>query len=309
MTNITQLEENTPHWYIGLVMILLYPASFVAVLSNICVLVATVKAQLLHDNTGLVISSMATSDLLMGIFGFGSSIAMWSTDNSLAFCKVQASLLMAFIELSLLHILLMNIERYVYILHPFKYQRFVSRRLTIVCIVCVWCLSFTSFAAPKIPGQYNKSCFYRPLEITTALISSASIFTLPMLLMSILFFRTYNVVSRQTFLINQQATTVQQQSTQVIKRSHMKMVKMIFVITISFNIGWLPLQLGVFVCTVFKMDPIITLNYILPWLYSSLALSPMLNPFTYFVYNPRYKKAILGIFKRRNRIGNVQHIP
>ena len=289
-------------------MTMLYPFSFVAILANLFVLVATIKTHILQDNTGLLIGSMAVTDLLTGCFGFEFSVTMWKTDNTFTYCKIQLDLTMTFAMLSLLHMLLMNIDRYIYIIHPFKYQRFFTRRFIMVCIFCVWNFSMTTFMVPTMPGHYSNSCFYYGLGIQTTIMVLALIFLLPMLCMGLLFSRTYNAIAKHSLVINQQINSVQQSTDRTPgNRSQMKTIKMISIIMIAFSITWLPIQVINVLCIYLNIPTNIILNDILPWSMNTLFITPMLNPFIYAVFNPRYKKAILCIIQPNNRIGHHPH--
>ena len=306
MANNTYVSEPIPHWYVGVVVSVLYPVALTAIVANVYVLVITIRSRLSRDNTGLVITSMAVNDLLTGIFGFEFSITMWKTDNSTTYCKIQLALIMIMIQDSICHILLMNIERYIYILHPFIYQRFFTRTTTLLCIAGIWMSSFTCFIIVNIPGYHSVSCFYAASSIEFSLLSFSLTVILPVVSVGIMFFRTYRAVSKQACKIHQQIVSVQQSNATLKQSPHKNIIKMIATIMLAFLMTWFPAQLIPIICEALNVGVDVLLNTIMPWSIIMLFINAAINPFLYVVYNPRYKKAMMCIRgKHRTRTSHI----
>ena len=304
MANNTYVSEPIPLWYVGVVVSVLYPVALTAIVANVYVLVITIRSRLSRDNTGLVITSMAVNDLLTGIFGFEFSITMWKTDNSWTYCKIQLALTLLLVQVSICHILLMNIERYIYILHPFIYQRFFTRTTTLLCIASLWMSSFSCFILVNVPGHQSISCFYGSSSIALSLVGFSITVILPILSVGVMFFRTYRTVSKQTCMIHQQLASVQPSPNVPLKHPPQKnIIKMIATIMLAFLMTWFPAQLIPIICEALNVGVDVLLNTIIPWSIIMLFINAAINPFLYVVYNPRYKKAMM-CKRRKHRTRN-----
>ena len=83
---------------------------------------------------GLIIVSMAVNDLLPGVFVFDFTIMMWMVDDSVLYCQIQTAITFWFIVIPIMHVIPMNIDRYVFIMHPFLYKRYNTRLRTLACM-------------------------------------------------------------------------------------------------------------------------------------------------------------------------------
>ena len=292
MSNDTlYVEEVIPRWYVGLVCLFLYPIGFMAICANTCVLIATVRSRKLRDNTGIIIASMAVNDLLTGVFVFEFTITMWMVDHSVLYCQIQIAITFCFIVMSVMHVILMNIDRYVYIMHPFLYQRYNTRLRTLACVASIWLLPVTSLLIHRIPGHRSVSCMYAAHTFPIAVLIFSNVVIVPAILMAFLFYRLYGVVSKQSSAVQQQVT--QAQSTPHVKRSQMKAIKLITTIMTLFLCCWIPSQLVPTLFVAFDADITLLLNYFSPWFYVFGFLNPALNPIVYVIYNPRYKQEVI----------------
>ena len=53
-------------------------------------------------------------------------------------CQIQIAITFCFIVMSVMHVIFMNIDRYVYIINSFLYQRYNTRLRTLVCVASIW---------------------------------------------------------------------------------------------------------------------------------------------------------------------------
>ena len=305
MANITYVADVIPAWYVGLLCLLLYPVGLLAVLANSCILIATIKSRLLLDNTGLIIGSMAVHDLLLGIFAIEFSISMWIPVNS-TYCKIQMALNVSMILTSLVHIVFLNLDRYVYIVHPFLYLRFFTRFKIIACLVSIWILPVVSSVANAMPGHRSISCFYVASNAKMSLLISTTEFLIPVIFMIFLFYRLYRAVCRQAISIEEQIKSVHSSVISHVKQSEKKAIKMIAIIMAVFLACFLPYPVVPIICISLNYDIESLLNYVVPWLNAFFFLSSCLNPIVYVKYNPRYRKAVIKLLQIRNLFSSVE---
>ena len=298
------VDEVIPRWYVGLICLFLYPIGFIAICANICVLIATVRSRKLRDNTGIIIASMAVNDLVSGVFLFEFTITMWMVDHSVLYCQIQNAISYCFVAMSVMHVIFMNIDRYVYIMHPFLYQRYNTRLRTLACVASIWLLPVTSLLIHRIPGHRSVSCMYAAHTLSIALISFSSVVIVPAILMAFLFYRLYGVVRRQSSAVQQQVTQAQSPSSPHVKRSQKKAIKLITMIMALFLCCWIPSQIVPTLFLAFDADIKLLLNYFYPWFFVFGFLNPALNPIVYVMYNPRYKQEVIHWLKPQRKVDN-----
>ena len=305
MSSFTHSAE-IPQWYVGLLCLLLYPAGLLSVFANVCVLIATAKSRHLQDNTSIIIGSMALVDMMSGIYAFEISISMWRTDNSTLYCDFQVATAIALVEISLTHIILMNIEKYIYIVHPFIYQRYITRTITLVCLAAIWIVFLTlSFLINRIPMHISTSCIFMAQNVNISIIAMFVILTMPAIVISGLFYRTYQVISRQKLAIQHQLTNMHAITCRHVKKSDKKGVKMMIILMACFVCFWISSLIVPTILIGLHVNVDVLLTYVMPWLYGVVFIEPVVNPLIYCTYNIRYKNAILRLFVPRNRVEQI----
>ena len=305
MSNHTY-SADIPGWYVGLICLLLYPAGLLSVIANACVIIGTAKSRHLKDNSSIIIGSMALVDMLIGIFAFEFSISMWRTDNSTLYCDFQVATAIALVEILLSHIILMNIEKYLYIAHPFIYQRYITRTITLVCLTAIWIVFLTlSVLINRIPMHISTSCIFIAPNVNISIIVMFVILTMPTIVISGLFYQTYRIISRQKLTIQNQVTNVHAITCRHVKKSDKKGVKMMVIIMVCFVCFWTSALIIPTILIGLHVDVDVLLTYVMPWLYGVVFIEPVVNPFIYYMYNIRYKNAILRLFVPRNRVGQI----
>ncbi|XP_026784093.3 trace amine-associated receptor 13c-like [Pangasianodon hypophthalmus] len=129
------------------VYILLYVCSAAVVLLTVCgnllVIISVFHFKQLHTPTNMLVLSLAVSDFLIGSLAM-PSILIWAIELcwilGTHFCMcvmMTASLLMT---LSIYHIVLIAVDRYLALSNPFLYMNRVSVRVIQVVIIFNWCV-------------------------------------------------------------------------------------------------------------------------------------------------------------------------
>jgi muscarinic acetylcholine receptor len=134
-------------WWISVYCVIICAA----VAGNILTLLATTTSrQLSAMVANQFISSLAVSDLLVGmsIPYHMCFYLMESFGHSRATCLVRFVLVTFACSSSILNLFFIATDRYAAVVHPLKYNRYMTRRTSILLISFVWILSLTVSTVP-----------------------------------------------------------------------------------------------------------------------------------------------------------------
>ena len=126
---------------------------------NTLVIIAVRTTPQLRNKYNTLLACLAVTDILACALGqpffIAELIYRLTGSPTSEFCIIPHAarhLSRAFVLISLQHLALISIERYISIKFPFRYENIVTKRRLIVCVVLVWsqvssqfCFSFTSF--------------------------------------------------------------------------------------------------------------------------------------------------------------------
>ena len=116
----------------------------VAVLGNELVLVVILKFSELHTNSNILIVSLATTDILVGLVVQPSFVAYIASKLKLDFsCEALMSYLFTEIfcvGLSILMLSLISCERFFAIMYPYKYLTHATKTRVLKTVVVVWAM-------------------------------------------------------------------------------------------------------------------------------------------------------------------------
>ena len=114
----------------------------------------------LKTTSNIALACLATTDYVMGVIGQPFLIAALAVllqgEGSSAYCPLLATstnVVRVLGVASILHLTLMNMERYVAIKHSLKYTALVTRRRLLCCSVFVWVVSFIVTLPFPLPGN------------------------------------------------------------------------------------------------------------------------------------------------------------
>ncbi|CAG5121083.1 unnamed protein product [Candidula unifasciata] len=103
----------------------------------------------LHSNTNILVASLAVNDLLLAIAFMGNQV---SVVPGFLLPSVKSKLFMSLIygvssgstKLSIMHMMVIAVDRYIQIAHPFYYMKAMTKKKIYVILICLWitCLIF-----------------------------------------------------------------------------------------------------------------------------------------------------------------------
>ncbi|KAL8562070.1 hypothetical protein ACOMHN_031841 [Nucella lapillus] len=114
---------------------------------NLLIVCAVLQVQKLHNLSNVYIASLAVADCLVGIVLLPLGISYlpnfaYLFQDSYGGCMTFICLIYAVVCCSGGHMLLVSVDRYLFLIHPFIYARAITERKVVISIVVVWLLSF-----------------------------------------------------------------------------------------------------------------------------------------------------------------------
>ena len=199
MENNDTLSDSYFHAVFDGFLILL---SVAVIAVNLLVISLFVCREYLQTKTNSLLISLAVSDLLVGLVGIPMNV-ICNAFLGVGVCMAGA-LIYRFIAVSTMyHILLVTLERYIYVMYPMKYINIVTVPRLLMVIASVWI--FSLFAALIQLAWLDPSNFFyqtkTPEEIRFDvgyhIFGSVFCFFLPAIIMAYSYVRMFLVIHRQ----------------------------------------------------------------------------------------------------------------
>ena len=154
---INTFEENSTQYYNAEVVhtarvhIILYGIGIIIDITAICgntlTMVTIAKFKQLRTKSNAIIFSLSVADFLFGIINLIENILLIMGEQ---LSKVFDRLATMFVLSSMLHLLIITLERYIFINHPLKYDILITKTITGSMIAVPWLVSFLTFIIPLI---------------------------------------------------------------------------------------------------------------------------------------------------------------
>jgi len=177
-----------------------------SIVGNLMVWIAIYSDRRLRKLGNLFLASLALADLFVGCFVMtfeltNTLIGHWIFGQR--FCDIWISSDVMCCTASILHLCAISLDRYLHIKDPLRYNHWMTRKVTIMSIACVWLISALISFVPVGLGWHkpsysekltrDKEKFQCALDLTPsyAIISSMISFYLPCIFMVALYTRLY----------------------------------------------------------------------------------------------------------------------
>ncbi|GFO46655.1 beta-3 adrenergic receptor [Plakobranchus ocellatus] len=138
---------------------------------NLILIIIICRSKSLHTNTNILVACMAVTDLAvgaqcvqLGLLVHSGGLRTWlglKGDKMHLFLSLTVSANTSLALVSLLHMCLLAVDRYLYVLLPLRYEDFVTRRRVLATSRTVWTLGLIYVAAITSLLQkekYRKTC-------------------------------------------------------------------------------------------------------------------------------------------------------
>ena len=269
---------------------------------NCLTVMAYIKFRDLRSNTTLLISSMAVSDLAVGVFYITTTwhVSHIAAVPSRTACKVIFLAEDAVCMTSLLHLLALNCERYIHIAYPFFYSSRFTKRVTWKIITGIY-----SIIAVTMAGTYlwlledidiTNQCTASPTNKYMAIIIPLIWFGLPLALISVICAAIYKIVNNHLRVILEQRVVTDGNKQEPVK-TNKRTIQTIAAVLLAFGLTNSPHRIALSLLPFLgvKSSQEMTL-YVLPVTKLLLMVNSAVNPVIYGLLYPRYKQAYRSIF-------------
>uniref|UniRef100_A0A0N5C686 G_PROTEIN_RECEP_F1_2 domain-containing protein n=1 Tax=Strongyloides papillosus TaxID=174720 RepID=A0A0N5C686_STREA len=207
-----QLCTILPNILIAIFLVFLI---LLTIFGNILVVLSVIVYKRMRTFTNILLTSLATSDLLVGLMVMPLSLIDLLHQHEWPFnallCKIWATTDVLLCTASILNLCIISIDRYLAITYPLKYSRTRSKTMAFCLLSAVWGLSFIVCSPPWIIPSWkmntstdkeNNSCSYPP-SITYRIYSALGSFYIPLLVMLSVYFKIFRVASSREAMIRE----------------------------------------------------------------------------------------------------------
>ena len=248
----------------------------------------------------MFVASLAVSDVLLGLcsfvpFGIPVLVTSHWLFNDTA-CQFQGYITIALVVASIHTLVLMAVNRYYRIVKPAKYQRYFTKKKTLIMILVSW---FSSFCAPlphvlsgiKIVFHPAKFFCYFVIEKRAFLHYGSPLYIgVPTCVIIYCYSRIFSTVrnhNRNLHLPNNLISSVNVED--------VKVARTIFLVVVFFNLCWIPILTVNVLDDVFQRWIFPTEVYILNSFLGTL--SSAVNPLLYGVMNKSFRTNYLKLLR------------
>ena len=267
-----------------------------SLLGNAIIIYIIVTHKNLHTSTNWFLLSLAISDLGVPLFIIPSHLLCTETKIS---CNigVTTALYNFILFASVLNLCACTTERYIAILHPFKYIHLVNQKRVIAVLIKIWSLPLPLAILPVILLPNAQSSIVNRIYWLTQV---AIFMVIPSAVMMAAFWRIHRVATwhanqiRRLSLVPEEDASGGRQKLVLEAKSTLKVYG---VVVLIFTLGWL-LSAYRMIKTKFLLQPVpIEVDYISRFL---LVSNASINPYIYGLQKSDIKKEFLTVLRKRH---------
>ena len=248
----------------------------------------------------MFVASLAVSDVLLGLcsfvpFGIPVLVTSHWLFNDTA-CQFQGYITIALVVASIHTLVLMAVNRYYRIVKPAKYQRYFTKKKTLIMILVSW---FSSFCAPlphvlsgiKIVFHPAKFFCYFVIEKRAFLHYGSPLYIgVPTCVIIYCYLRIFSTVRNHNRNLHPPNNLISS-----VNVEDVKVARTIFLVVVFFNLCWIPILTVNVLDDVFQRWIFPTEVYILNSFLGTL--SSAVNPLLYGVMNKSFRTNYLKLLR------------
>ena len=248
----------------------------------------------------MFVASLAVSDVLLGLcsfvpFGIPVLVTSHWLFNDTA-CQFQGYITIALVVASIHTLVLMAVNRYYRIVKPAKYQRYFTKKKTLIMILVSW---FSSFCAPlphvlsgiKIVFHPAKFFCYFVIEKRAFLHYGSPLYIgVPTCVVIYCYLRIFSTVRNHNRNLHPPNNLISS-----VNVEDVKVARTIFLVVVFFNLCWIPILTVNVLDDVFQRWIFPTEVYILNSFLGTL--SSAVNPLLYGVMNKSFRTNYLKLLR------------
>ena len=291
---------------------------------NSLVIMSYVRFEWIRSNTSKCIVSMAIADLFIGLSAIPLHLGLGFFKLGIyeTFCKAVYTIDPALCQVSILHILLVNIDRYIAISRPLSYPNIISHDRMSAGILLAWILGTVIALGPAINiYNYDDQCDVY-VSMATATACSLVLFWLPFLAICVIYGHIISIAntnrckaaraSRTSGTMTSCSSAITPVAQKIhqnvgISQSTRRTLKTIACVIGAFGLCWGPYfimfsvstYMGHTACSVMAGQICSMLGY----------SNSLMNPLIYGYFNADFKRAFRKLLCFSAEVAPTQHLP
>ncbi|XP_063303849.1 alpha-1B adrenergic receptor [Pelobates fuscus] len=337
MDNQTAINGTTPINFTRAMLVGFTLGAFIcaAIVGNIMVIISVVTNRQLRIPTNYLVVNLAIADLLLSttVLPFSATLEIadfWVFGR--IFCDIWAAMDVLCCTASIFSLCAISIDRYIGVRYSLRYPTIVTRKRTILALLCVWILSTVISIGPLLGWKQQAPSDEGVCDITTemfyAIFSSLGSFYIPLIVILVMYCRVYVVAKRITKNLEAGVMKERMDSKELTLRIHCKNMqedshnsskaknhqprsslslkllkfsrekkaaKTLGIVVGMFILCWLPFFTALPLASIFKqLEPPETLRKVIFWLgYFNSCINPIIYPCS----SKEFKRAFIRILK------------
>ncbi|KAK7482997.1 hypothetical protein BaRGS_00025774 [Batillaria attramentaria] len=293
------VTDVTLTWSVAAKIGYLVGLSLVVVTGNSLVIVAVVRVAALHKVTNFFLVSLASADLLMGVFTIPLFI-VWMLRQDMFAASVSCNVVLLsclFVSVSSqANVIVVTAERYCAVCHPFQHRRLFFSRPDVVrkTICAVWILSgvFSGLSIMAVNKERATCSYYDYFDKNFLLVSVILGVFVPFAVICGLNVRILYKVHNSGLFQRDMYQACKQRRNSIVTLSS-KATKMVLIVCFLFLLGWTPFFIVVVVhsfCPTCHLRQ--ALDLILLFAFTNSAWNPMIYGLCNKMFRRAYKRVL-----------------
>jgi hypothetical protein len=301
-------------WSATIVILILMMIAIV--LGNVLVLITTWLDKRLHRPNKYFVACLAVADLLVGIFSV--PIRLYLLLNPTILASIQLCRLWTWIDIccevaSIVTLMVISIDRYFKISHPFQYRSRMDTRKSQLVICIIWLISgvhatlgmFSYDDSLSVIALVGKGCINdNKIYIT---VTAAVFFFLPLLVILAMYALVFHVAHTQEKRnrkgkLGRRVSSRKKKPVNKELYQELKTARMLLLVVGAFTVCWAPLFVLFFIGT-YRPEYVSTsqyINQILGTIFVMIlpSFNSLCNPVIYACFDREYNNAFKQLFQK-----------
>ena len=254
----------------------------VAICGNTLTMVTIAQFRQLRTKSNAIIFSLSFADFMVGITHLIGNIFHLQNEQTLS--KVFNQLVTMFVLSSMLHLLIVATERYIFIIYPLKYHTWITKNVIGLMIFLPWLVAFLTYTVPLFMSYLQIPTDVKAFRLTILLVYVAE---------SIAIIGMYSQVLR---IVQKQVRQIRNLSFikrhENISESERKATLAMGLILGAFVISWMPERIN----SIFIKLKVVPKNKIINMAFGMVGYSnSVVNCFIYAWKYPQFRKAYYSL--------------
>ncbi len=251
-----------------------------------------------NKSTIIFLKSMTVSDLLLGVFFYLPTIAVFAAGQTWpdalgdTFCLIEAWVIRQGLPISAFSVLLVTIDRYIAIVHPMKYEVWLSPTRARLMVCSAWFLTNMYALVTLLTAHMKTSysdvffiCTIGQINETKAVITLVLLSIVILICITIMYIRILMIANRHAAHIATHRPSVDGEVQPPTSAPNRKSFTTVTIITLTLLVGWMP-SVVIGLSNTKDIHPLFIFVTQVP-----LASVSWLNVIVYYVRNQAFKEA------------------